>query len=296
MKRGRAGWMMIACAALLVLASSTGCVGRGWVSGAGVSRSAAIDVDYPASEETTEVTLRFGAAELRADARAEHLLEGVIEYNHEQMTPEITSGSSWVQIRQRADRLAVAGFKDIRNEWDLHFGTAQPIRLLIEAGAYDGHWDLGGMPLRELAVNQGASRTTFDFSRPNPEVMDRLEFRTGAADLELLNLANAGFREMEFEGGASSYMLDFGGQLMRDGTVDVRAGVASIRIGIPSDTPARVQVRGFTSVDAERGYVRQGDAYTTPAWVGAAGPRLEIEVDAGLANVDLELSRPATRV
>jgi hypothetical protein len=94
---------------------------------------------------------------------------------------------------------------------------------------------------------------------------------------------------MTFEGGASSYRLDFGGALMRDGFVSVKAGVASIVIIIPEDTPASVKVRGLTNVDAGRGFTRRGDAYLTPAWGNDDDTQLEIEVDAGLANVELRM-------
>lgn len=285
--RFRSAWILLAL--LSILALSVGCTRFGVVEHAGLQRSTEVDFDYRDSDSPTRVTLKFGAAELRADARGEKLLEGTIEYNVTDLTPDLTSGKTWVEISQDVERVGFIGVRDLRNEWDLHFGNEQPIYLEINAGAYDGTWDLGGVPIREMVVNQGASRSTFDFSAPNPETMSELVFRTGAADLELRNLANAGFREMRFEGGVSSYTLDFGGRLMRDGFVAIKAGVSNIRLVIPADTPAQVVVRGFTNVDADRGFLREGSAYLTPAWDTEDGARLEIEIDAGLANVELDL-------
>ena len=285
---------MLGVAALLILVTSAGCARVSWVTEVDATRTTDIDFKYRDSEDPVQVVLKFGCAELHADASGDKLLEGTIEYNVAKLTPEVASGKSWVEIKQIADNVGFVGLRNFRNEWDLHFGTEQPIRLEIDAGAYDGNWDLGGIPIREMVVNQGASSSTFDFSEPNPEVMNDLVFRTGAADLELLNLANAGFKEMRFEGGASSYTLDFGGTMMRDGFVSVKTGVANVEIIIPSDLPAKVTIRGLTAVNADRDFVRSGSAYVTPAWKKATGPRLEIERDAGLANIDLELG-PAER-
>lgn len=286
--------VMLGVVALLILAASVGCARVGWATELDATRTTDIDFEYLDSEKPVQVMLKFGAAELRADPSGHKLLDGTIEYNVAKLTPEVTSGKSWVEIKQIADNIGFAGVSNFRNEWDLHFGTEQPIHLKIDAGAYDGDWDLGGIPIREMVVNQGASSSTFDFSAPNPEVMNDLVFRTGAADLELLNLANAGFKEMRFEGGASSYTLDFGGTMMRDGFVSVKTGVANVEIIIPSDLPAKVTIRGLTTVNADRDFVRNGSAYVTSAWKKATGPRLEIEIDAGLANIDLELG-PAER-
>jgi len=283
----------MAAGLLAILAVSAGCTQIGMVQHVGVDRSTDIDFAYTGSEQPTQVTLKLGAAEVRADPRGDTLLEGSITYNVADLEPTVTSGKSWVEIEQKVERVGFLGLKDVQNEWNLHFGTEETINLEINAGAYDGDWDLGGVPIREMIVNQGASRSSFDFSEPNPEIMDELVFRTGAADLELHNLGNAGFRDMSFEGGASSYRLDFGGELVRDGFVSVKAGVASIVIIIPESTPAQVTVRGLTNVDADRGFERSGGSYVTPAWDNDDDARLEIEVDAGLANVELVLSTPA---
>ena len=289
MMRLRMRHILLVVGMLAILTVSAGCTRFGLVEHAGISRSTDISFAYSDSERPTRVELEVGAAELNADSRGEMLLEGIIEYNSSDLEPDVLSDDSWVKIDQNVERLGFLGADDLRNEWDLHFGTEQTIDLEINAGAYDGNWDLGGVPIQEMIVNQGASRSTFDFSDPNPEEMRELVFRTGAADLELLNLANAGFRNMTFEGGAGSYKLDFGGKLMRDGYVSIKAGVSNIIIVIPEDTPARVTVRGLTNVDADRGFDRRSGSYLTPAWGEDDGAQLEIEVDAGLANVELQM-------
>ena len=55
------------------------------------------------------------------------------------------------------------------------------MRLQIEAGAYEGVFDLGGLSLQELDVADGAANTQVTFSSPNPSQMERLRYVTGAS-------------------------------------------------------------------------------------------------------------------
>lgn len=264
----------------------SGCAGFG-VAEVGEVRTAALEVDYPDTEETLQVVLSFGAAKFFADARGEKLVEGTVRYNVVGLKPEISVRGARVEIKQTSNVNPVG----MINEWDVHFGREKPLRLEVNAGAYDGDWDLGGVPLRELVVNQGASRSSFDFSAPNPEEMTQLTFRTGAASLELRHLANAGFRTMSFDGGASSYTLDFGGKLMRDAAVKVTTGVSDLTIVIPEDMPAQVRVKkSVTGMQVDREFSQRGDTYVTPAWDQSAGPRLIIEIMVGLGNINLRVS------
>ena len=56
--------------------------------------------------------------------------------------------------------------------------------------------------------------------------MELLEISSGAAAIELENLANANFSEMRLSGGAASYELDFGGVLSRDAEVSIETGIS----------------------------------------------------------------------
>ena len=237
----------------LTLVAASGCAGFG-VGQTGPTATATIDLDYPANPAPLLV-LSFGAAQMRADAQGEKMLEGEIGYNVVGLNPEITTSSSRVEVRQSSNVNPLG----MINDWNLHFGTSKPIRLEINAGGYEGDWDLGGVPLRELTVTQGASSSSLDFSRPNPEIMDRLLFRTGAASLTLKHLANAGFERMSFEGGVSSYTLDFGGRLQRDARVDVKTGLSDLTLVVPTDTAAQIIIRqNITSINVDGDFAHRG--------------------------------------
>ena len=116
MKQLRPRQMAIVMALLAILAMSAGCTRVGIVEHAGIERSTDIHFEYGDLERPMQVTLNLGAAELRADARGEALLEGVIEYNASDLEPEVTSGSSWVEIEQQVER--VGEFRDAGERHD----------------------------------------------------------------------------------------------------------------------------------------------------------------------------------
>ena len=95
--------------------------------------------------------------------------------------------------------------------YELRFGKEKPFDLTIETGASDFELNLGGIPLNRLVVKQGAGKLELDFPQPNPERMELLDVSSGAAGIELENLANANFSKMRLSGGAAGYDLDFGG-------------------------------------------------------------------------------------
>jgi hypothetical protein len=114
--------------------------------------------------------------------------------------------------------------------------------------------------------------------------MDRLVYETGASSVTLTGLANANFADMEFNGGAGDYELDFSGDLQRDATVKVVAGLSSLRITVPAGTNVRIDVGGgLHDVDTQGSWSAGGDTYET----SGSGPQLTIEVDMGAGSLTL---------
>lgn len=250
-----------------------------------------LHVPYPEGTEPVTLTLNFGAAEFYADAEGQTLLEGTVTCNVPALRPEVRVRANSVEVRQEARQVPLNAV----NKWQVHFGTGRPLALKVNAGAYDGYWELGGVPIRGLEINQGASRSTLNFTLPNPIVMERLVLRTGAADLEMAHLGNARFRQLTFQGGASSYTLDFTGQWTEDATAEITVGVASLRLVVPADLAVEVDVqKTLGSVEAAPGFLRDGRRYHTPAWEAGTGPRLEIVITSGLADIQLEFAEKAS--
>jgi hypothetical protein len=190
-----------------------------------------------------------------------------------------------VKISQQVDDInliPVLG-DELENRWDIELGSF-PMELEIAAGGYQGEFDLGGIPLRELRIAEGAAKTDVSFSELNPVQMDTLRYDTGASQASLTGLANANFREMDFRSGAGDYRLDFSGDLQQDAEVSIKTGLSSIVIIVPEGTPATVKFEGgLANVDRSGSWRMSGGLYT----LSGEGPELTITVEMGAGNLEL---------
>lgn len=235
--------------------------------------------------ETAEVELRLGAGELTLAGGGDGLISGEIQYNVAEWKPTVTRDGNRVRIEQgRADSGNIGLTEgNVVNEWNLKLGN-KPLRLEIDAGAYRGELDLSGVPLRRLDIADGASTSTVKFESVNPEEMTELRYTTGASTVTLEGLANANFARMRFEGGAGTYTLDFSGELQRDATVTIQAGICTLKIIVPEGTPARINRSGaLTTVNTEGRWSVDGDTYEK----SGDGPLLTINVELGAGTLTL---------
>src|SRR5215510_62629 len=108
-----------------------------------------ISVANPKSDET-RLSLNFGAGELNLSTGAEGLVEGTVLYNVKELKPEIIENSGKIDIKQ-GKLEGIPPFSGMKNKWDLRLGKA-PMDLEIDAGAYDGKMELGGLALKSLTV------------------------------------------------------------------------------------------------------------------------------------------------
>ncbi|HET9912240.1 MAG TPA: toast rack family protein, partial [Anaerolineales bacterium] len=207
------------------------------------------------------LTISFGAGELTLSPGAQSLVEGTAVYNIEDLKPEIQKNGDSIEIKQ-GDLNGLPPLDDIKNEWNLKLGDA-PMDLTIQAGAYEGNLELGGLSLKNLTVKDGAANVDLSFAEPNQIEMSMLRYETGASNVKLTGLANANFSTLKFSGGAGNYTLDFSGDLQRDAVVTIEAGFGDLSLVIPEDVNAIVTVEGAAlNVNHSSGWAQNGQKYT----------------------------------
>jgi len=227
---------------------------------AGPEVEESITVAAPDSKET-RLSLSFGAGKLTLSPGAKNLVDGTIIYNVEDLKPEIIENGNSIEIRQ-GDFKSLPPFDDMKNEWDLKLGNT-PMDLVISAGAYDGTLELGGLSLKSLEINDGASNVDVSFSEPNQVEMSILRYATGASDVKLTGLANANFSTLTFTGGAGNYTLDFGGELQQDAVATIDSGFGNLNLIIPEGVNAKVTVEGAAlNINHGSGWSQNGQDYT----------------------------------
>lgn len=237
-------------------------------------------------DQAVDLSLEFGAGELTLNGGAgDNLLEGEASYNVPDFKPEVDTDFPSVGVSQ--GDLSIEGIPnfedDVENEWNLLLGET-PVSLEIDAGAYRGNYELGGLSLLNLDISDGASEVDLEFSSPNQVEMNNFTYATGASDVTLRGLANANFEDMTFRSGAGNYELNFSGELVRDATVNIESGISTVQIIIPDGVSAVLDFEGgLTNIDAGEGWVEDGDTYTH----AGDGPTITINVTMGAGSLEL---------
>lgn len=233
-------------------------------------------------EDETRLLLSFGAGNLNLSTGAKNLVDGTAVYNVTDLKPEIIEDGSQIEIKQ-GNFQKLPPFDGMKNEWDLQLGSS-PMELEISAGAYEGDFELGGLALTNLVINDGAADVSLSFSEPNLAEMSEFNYSTGASDVRLDGLANANFERFIFNGGAGNYTLDFSGDLQRDATVSVDCGLSDLTLIIPQNVNTVITIdSALADINLGDGWSQKGSVYSQPG----DGPTLTIIVNMGAGEITI---------
>lgn len=249
----------------------------------GLEATDQIRVPYPDADEIN-LRLSFGVGEMALAPGAGVLVEGSATYNYAQFQPKVAADDGDVRIAMGETPVHVLpSFDNLKNEWDFKLGS-QPMNLTIEAGAYEGEFDFGGLALTSLTIKDGAADVKIEFSKPNAGEMTAFRYTTGASNVKMEGLANANFSLLDFSAGAGDYTLDFSGQLKRDASVKIETGFSNLIIIIPENVNAVVTVKeGLSNVNAGPNWRRSGNIYKQ----SGEGPTLTFVIEMGAGNLTL---------
>lgn len=249
------------------------------------TKTVTISEPLPQGVDLAKVSLSITAGIFSLSGGANGLVDGTIKYNVSDWQPVITRNPGQVDIAQ-GDIHKITGLptKEVVNDWSLMLGDAIPLDLTIQAGAYQGVLDLGGLRLKDLTIQDGASQSKVTFSQPNPETLDNFSYKTGASQVDLEELANANASNFSFEGGAGDYTLDFSGNLTRDAQVSIKAGVSNITINVPAATHVIITNQGaISNINTQGTWVVNGSTYETEG----QGPVITININIAVGNLKL---------
>jgi hypothetical protein len=190
-----------------------------------------------------------------------------------------------VRIEQEARTLPVPSDGKMVNRWNLQLGST-PMFLSTQAGAYDGAINLSGVPLIGLEMRGGASNSEVRFDTPNPQEMESFTYQTGASDVKIYGLANAGPSTFTFTCGAGDYLLDFSGQLQRPMTADLTGALGSMTVIVPAGVQAQIHLAGgLRDVNLEGEWSVADNVYTA----SGSGPGLLINVQMSIGKLELAI-------
>jgi hypothetical protein len=246
------------------------------------------------TQAVADVTLKFGAGNLTLQPGATtDLISGTAKYNVADFKPVVTVDNNNITIDQGNPTLnGIPTFNSpVINDWSLSLANA-PMSLVIQAGAYKGEYELGGLSLHTLEVTDGAAKATLSFSKPNLVEMTSMQYTTGASEVTIKGLANAYTTDLTFRSGAGNYTLDFSGELRTNMTVTVESGVSQVTIIVPQGVNAQVIAEtGLMSVNAGSGWQQNGSTYS----LAGTGNTITMHVKMGAGNLVLQTSTPSSQ-
>jgi uncharacterized protein DUF2154 len=251
---------------------------------AGPTQTEEIRIPAPNAGGTTVLQIQFGAGTLNITPGSSALLTGSASYNEPRFRPTVEKNGSIVTLKQAGPQ-GGPNFRmqNVINKWDLQLGSV-PMNLTIEGGAYKASYDLGGLALTSLAVKDGAAQADLVFSAPNTIEMSAFSYETGASNVTVKQIGNASPATFTFRCGAGNYTLDFSGDLQRDLTGHVDAGLGNVKIAIPEGVPAEVTVEGgLSNITAGENWQHDGNTYSQDG----EGPTVVLIITIGAGNLEL---------
>jgi uncharacterized protein DUF2154 len=218
------------------------------------------------------------------------LLSAEFVYNLDDLAPEVAYKTSDNQgelvIRQQIDGIRWDPSIEVRNEWQLSFGDRKPLDMNFEIGASQGTLALGGLQLTHLRLDAGAADVTVRFDKPNPERLESMQVRSGAARIDLLYLGNANLDELWFDGGLGAYTFDFRGEWQGPSTVHIQAGASQVSLLVPRDIGIKVCPGDLRGGDYD-GLQQDGDCHVNDLY-GHTDIQLNIDVNLGLGELQVK--------
>ena len=151
--------------------------------------------------------------------------------------------------------------RDATGELKLQVPARVPLELDLELGGTQSVLELGGLSLRSLHIECGATDASLSFSTPNHVRMRDIEIDVGAADFTAANLGNANAEQIRLRGGVGVVDLDFGGAWTQDMTVTARLAVGKLLLRIPSDAGVRLEVQRVAAGFEHEGFTKRDDAW-----------------------------------
>ncbi|MBA3671372.1 MAG: hypothetical protein H0W68_05050 [Gemmatimonadaceae bacterium] len=174
-------------------------------------------------------------------------------------------------------------------ELRLALPRAVPLDLDLQFGGAGARLDLGGLALRSLRLDCGATEAVLAFATPNIERMRELEVNVGAADFTAQRLANANADLLLIRAGAGAVDLDFSGRWSRDLAANVRVAVGKLVVRIPPDVGVRVELHRFAVGFEHEGLVKRDDAWYSEGY-DAAQYKLRLHAESVFGGIQIRRS------
>jgi hypothetical protein len=240
------------------------------------------------------IRVQYGAGKVDVRGSSEPLLYGMhLRYDESRAVPlhrfdaEQRSTLLGLESLGRGLRPSSGDDRDETGELKLTLPDRVPLELDLELGGTLSTLELGGLALRSLRLECGATDATLAFSTPNRVRMRDLEIDVGAADFAAVNLANANADQIRLRGGVGVVDLEFGGVWTHDLAVTTRLVVGKLVLRIPTDVGVRLEVQRLAAGFEHDGFVKRGDAWYSDNY-DSATHKLQLRAETVFGKIEVQ--------
>jgi len=244
---------------------------------------------------TADVTYAAGRFRLYAAAPGA-LYRMDMRYDEDKFTPvrEYDAGTGTLRLGLKSKghvELASDEGTDVPT-LDLALAPGVPLSLSIELGAAESDADFGGLALRRLRYQTGASKSDLRFSRPNPVECDSLTLDVGAAQFSATGLGNAGCRHMKVEGGVGAIALDFTGAWRGSMDADVHVALGTLKLQLPRSLGVAITLSRFLASFDQSGFTKRAGVYYSDNYATARN-HLDLNVESAFGGIQIFWVEPS---
>lgn len=247
-----------------------------------VTRSQQLD-----DHDQLDVRVRYGAGEIMLTPTDGPLLYRMqLRYDEDEFDPVAELDGSRLELGVTSRDRNIRTSDMDSGELTLELSRDVPMNLDFEMGAVKAEMDLGGLTMRSLSIQTGASETLLTISEPNATRMSEAEFDVGAAEFEVQQLGNLNAAQISVNAGVGSLHLDFTGEWERDADVSIQVGLGTATLQFPEGLGVRIDRDGFLLALDSEGLVKRGDSYYSPNW-DTADRKVTVDLEGALGKVDV---------
>jgi len=246
-------------------------------------------------ETSLAVAISYAGGTLRVEPAATGILYSMrLTYDEDRFSPLVRFDAQQSTVTLGVDPAGTGGLRvgrrgPIEQAASIALGTQAETSLDVRLGASDAALELGGIRLRRLGLEAGASRARIRFSEANPIRCTRADLQAGAGELSVSGLGYAQCSDVVLTGGVGKATLDFTGRW--NGRMHVRAEMAmgELVLRLPRGTAVRLGLDRFLTAFAPAGLTGSADgtAWTSPGYQ-PDGTRLDLDVAAAIGGVTVE--------
>jgi hypothetical protein len=235
-------------------------------------------------ESELRVTVEYGAGTLHlASGQPGSLYRADLRYDRAVFSPRLEYDDQRLRVGM-SNASNVRGRNIRGGELDVLLSPDVPLDLVLQFGAADATLDLGGLRIRSLELQTGASRTVLSVPSLNAETMHTAEFHVGAARFEATGLGNLNAPALSVRGGVGDISLDFTGAWPADMTARVEMGLGSLNLRVPRGLGVQVNRGGALSSFDGQELMRRDNSYYSENFAEAER-KLIVTLEAALGRV-----------